>query len=154
VAREESPQHTIRPAVGRGCHTAREVELSRALTEAAQSRLTFIAGARDDMSRAEYLKHLDSALHTRWKECIRAGSGGRDFATCPTSSGRTIGDDLDYQLGRLKAVGIDEVVVVDLTKPEFGIPVVRVVIPGLEGIDESPDYLLGQRAQRVLENRS
>ena len=42
---------------------------------------------------------------------------------------------------------------VDLTKPEFGIPVVRAIIPGLEGIDESPDYLLGQRAQRVLETQ-
>ncbi|HYH38908.1 MAG TPA: YcaO-like family protein [Azospirillum sp.] len=154
VPREDSPQHTVRPAVGKGCHTAREVALSRALTEAAQSRLTFIAGARDDMSRAEYLKHLDSALHARWKECIRAGSGGRDFATCPTSSGRTVEDDLNHQLARLRAVGVEEAVAVDLTKPEFGIPVVRVVIPGLEGIDESPDYLLGQRAQRVLETRS
>lgn len=154
VPRGNSPQHTVRPAVGSGCHTAREVALSRALTEAAQSRLTFIAGARDDMPRAEYQKHLDSALYARWKECIRAGAGGRDFATCPTSSGRTVADDLDHQLARLRAVGIDEVVAVDLTKPEFGIPVVRVVIPGLEGIDESPDYLLGERAQRVLENRS
>ena len=38
----------------------------------------------------------------------------------------------------------------DLTKPEFGIPVVRVVVPGLEGADESPDYLLGERGLRVL----
>lgn len=154
VPREESPQHTVRPAVGSGCHTAREVALSRALTEAAQSRLTFIAGARDDMSRAEYQRHLDSALHDRWKTAIRAQSGGRDFATCPTSCGRTVSEDLEYQLARLKAVGIDEVVAVDLTKAEFGIPVVRVVIPGLEGIDDSPDYLLGERALGVLENRS
>ncbi|HYG87994.1 MAG TPA: YcaO-like family protein [Azospirillum sp.] len=154
VPREDSPQHTVRPAVGMGCHVAREVALSRALTEAAQSRLTFIAGARDDMPRAEYQKHLDAALHDRWKSAIRAQSGGRDFATCPTCCGRTIEDDLGCQLARLEAVGIDEVVAIDLTKPEFGIPVVRVVIPGLEGIDESPDYLLGLRAQGALENRT
>ena len=154
VARGDSPQHTVRPAVGMGCHNAREVALSRALTEAAQSRLTFIAGARDDMPRAEYQKHLDAALHDRWKTAIRSQAGDRDFATCPTASGRTVGDDLEHQLARLKAAGIGEAVAVDLTKPEFGIPVVRVVIPGLEGIDDSPDYLLGQRAQRVLENRT
>ena len=39
---------------------------------------------------------------------------------------------------------------VDLTKPEFGIPVARLVIPGLEGVDESPDYLLGARARSVV----
>ena len=41
-------------------------------------------------------------------------------------------------------------VVLDLTKPEFGVPVVRVVIPGLEGIDSSPRYLRGPRARAVL----
>ena len=34
-----------------------------------------------------------------------------------------------WQLERLQAVRIDEVIVVDLTKPEvFGVPVVRVII--------------------------
>ena len=45
-------------------------------------------------------------------------------------------------------------VVVDLTKPEFGLPVVRVVIPGLEGPDLSPGYSLGARARAVLEGRA
>jgi ribosomal protein S12 methylthiotransferase accessory factor len=41
------------------------------------------------------------------------------------------------------------VVAIDLTKPEFGVPVVRVIAPGLEALDESPDYLLGERGQRA-----
>ncbi|MCW2243857.1 YcaO-like family protein [Azospirillum canadense] len=151
VTREDAPQQSIRPALGMGCHAAREVALSRALTEAAQSRLTFIAGARDDMPRAEYERHLDPVQHERWKTRITGGTGVRDFATVPTFSGRTIEDDLAHQLDRLRAVGIEEVVAVDLTKPEFGIPVARVVIPGLEGIDESPDYLLGARARAVAD---
>lgn len=150
VTREDAPQHSIRPALGMGCHAAREVALSRALTEAAQSRLTFIAGARDDMPRAEYERHLDPTHHARWKERIVGGAGRRDFALCPTFSGRTIDEDLAFQLSRLRAAGIEEAVAVDLTKPEFGIPVVRVVIPGLEGVDESPDYLLGARARALL----
>jgi len=150
VEREEMPQHSIRPATGMGCHAAREIALSRALTEAAQSRLTFIAGARDDMPRAEYERHLDPAHHARWKAMIVDGAGRRSFHHCPTSTTPTIEADLAHQLDRLRAVGIEEAVAVDLTKPEFGIPVVRVVVPGLEGADESPDYLLGERGLRVL----
>ncbi|CAO3438249.1 YcaO-like family protein [Azospirillum endophyticum] len=148
---EELPQHSIRPATGMGCHVAREIALSRALTEAAQSRLTFIAGARDDMPRTEYERHLDPVHHARWRAMIVDGAGKRSFTDCPTSAAPTIETDLAHQLGRLRAIGIKEAVAVDLTKAEFGIPVVRVVVPGLEGADESPDYLLGERGLRVLD---
>ncbi|WP_298380766.1 YcaO-like family protein [Azospirillum sp.] len=149
VEREDGPQHSIRPASGMGCHVTREIALSRALTEAAQSRLTFIAGARDDMPRAEYDRHLDPARHARWKARILSDVGRRSFADCMTHSAATIDADLQHQLNRLRAVGIKEVVAIDLTKPEFGVPVVRVIAPGLEALDESPDYLLGERGQRA-----
>ncbi|ALG73987.1 hypothetical protein VY88_19495 [Azospirillum thiophilum] len=154
VEREELPQHSIRPATGMGCHAAREIALSRALTEAAQSRLTFIAGARDDMPRAEYERHLDPVHHARWKAAITGGTGRRSFSDCPTRTAPTIEADLAHQLDRLRAAGIEEAVAIDLTKPEFGIPVVRVVVPGLEGADESPDYLLGDRGLRALGSHS
>jgi ribosomal protein S12 methylthiotransferase accessory factor len=50
---------------------------------------------------------------------------------------------------RLKGAGIRQAVTVDLTRPEFDLPVVRVVVPGLEGSDHLPDYTPGARA-RVL----
>lgn len=153
VEREELPQQSIRPASGMGCHVAREIALSRALTEAAQSRLTFIAGARDDMPRTEYDRHLDPSRHAQWKSRITGVAGTRNFAACPTRAAPTIEADLEHQLARLRAIGIEEAVAIDLTKAEFGIPVVRVVIPGLEGPDESPDYLLGARGQRALDHR-
>ena len=46
-----------------------------------------------------------------------------------------------------------QVVTVDLTKPEFELPVVRVVIPGLEGPDDDDDYVPGTRARAVREHR-
>ena len=58
-------------------------------------------------------------------------------------------EDLEWQLGRLEAAGIQQVAVVDLTKPEFGIPVARVVIPGLEGLD-SAKYRPGARAKILM----
>lgn len=144
-------ENTIRPAMGSGTHTTREVALSRALTEAAQSRLTFISGARDDMPRDEYAAHLSPDLRERWRREAGERRPGRDFTHCPTTPTATLTADLDHQLGRLRAVGITEVVAVDLTRPEFGIPVVRVIVPGLEGVDHSPDYLLGDRARAVAD---
>ena len=39
---------------GSGCHPDRAIALARALTEAAQTRLTYITGIRDDLLPAEY----------------------------------------------------------------------------------------------------
>ncbi len=46
-------------ASGFGCHPAREIALIRALTEAAQTRLTLISGLRDDFRRDTYEELLD-----------------------------------------------------------------------------------------------
>jgi ribosomal protein S12 methylthiotransferase accessory factor len=45
-----------------------------------------------------------------------------------------------------------QVLVVDLTKKHLGVPVVRVVIPGLEGPfeHEQGDYVPGPRARRLV----
>ena len=37
-----------------------------------------------------------------------------------------------WELDHLRRAGLDRVIVIDLARPEFGLPVVRVVIPGLE----------------------
>ena len=53
------PQH----AAGYGCHVSKEIALLRALTEAAQTRLTFISGARDDL----YLRVYEDDIRIgRW----------------------------------------------------------------------------------------
>ena len=141
--------NTIRPSAGMGCHLVREVALLRALTEAAQSRLTFIAGARDDMPRQGYEQFLDPKTHEVWRSAMAPRGGGRDFLDAPSYHGRSFEEDLRLQLDRLKSVGIEEVIVVDLTKPEFKIPVVRAVIPGLEGLDSSARYVPGERVRRL-----
>jgi ribosomal protein S12 methylthiotransferase accessory factor len=57
--------------------------------------------------------------------------------------------DLRWELERLRSPGVGRVVAVDLTRSEFGIPVVRVVIPGLEGDIRHPHYVPGPRARRA-----
>jgi ribosomal protein S12 methylthiotransferase accessory factor len=78
---------------------------------------------------------------------------GRPFDQVASHRGETFEEDIAWELERLRAVGVDQVVAVDLTKPEFGIPVVRMIIPGLEGMDHSPKYVAGARARRMMQRR-
>lgn len=139
----------VRPASGYGTHLVPEIALARALTEAAQSRLTFISGARDDMQREEYERFLTDQEQTLWLDRIRLGAPVRDFNQIIRWRGASLRADLAEMRRRLSLVGIEDIVVVDLTRPEIGIPVVRVIVPGLEGVDGSRNYCLGPRARRV-----
>jgi YcaO-like protein with predicted kinase domain len=141
--------------IGMGCHCAREIALLRALTEAAQSRVTYISGSRDDMYRQNYERYRNLDLLRRHRRLMEIGGGQRCFRDIPTWDGETFAEDIGWELDRLRSVGIGRVIVVDLTRPEFGVPVVRVVIPGLEGPQEKiPGYVRGARAQAVLERRA
>src|SRR5205814_10708133 len=52
---------------GFGCHLSPSIALLRALTEAVQSRVTFIAGSRDDMFRRDYTSlQLDEVQRVGW----------------------------------------------------------------------------------------
>jgi ribosomal protein S12 methylthiotransferase accessory factor len=47
---------------GFGAHLVPEIAIARALTEAAQTRLTYIAGARDDFFPFDYARATDPEL--------------------------------------------------------------------------------------------
>lgn len=139
----------VRPASGYGTHLVPEIALARALTEAAQSRLTFISGARDDMQREEYERFLTDQEQALWLDRIRLGAPVRDFNQINRWRGTSLRADLAELRHRLAQVGVEDVIVVDLTRPEIGIPVVRVIVPGLEGVDGSKNYCLGPRARQI-----
>jgi ribosomal protein S12 methylthiotransferase accessory factor len=65
----------------------------------------------------------------------------------PTREHDRFEDDLGFMLDRLRASGCAEAAVVNLTRREIGVPVVRVVVPGLEALDDLPGYLPGRRAR-------
>jgi YcaO-like protein with predicted kinase domain len=139
------------PEFGSGCHPDRRVALLRALTEAAQSRTTYIAGARDDFFPDLYDEKVRSRRLSACRALLAAGAPRRSFLVVPSLESTTIAHDVDWMMGRLAKAGMDQVVVVDLTKPEFGIPVVRIIVPGLEGPDKGPqsDYVPGARARNL-----
>jgi ribosomal protein S12 methylthiotransferase accessory factor len=153
--RTPEPLRPHAPTSGAGCHPAREVALLRALTEAAQVRLTFISGARDDLGLSRcYEAFRDPAVWRQEVERMRAGPPVRRFQDVPTFDGQSFDEDVAWELERLEAAGLREAVVVDLTRPGFGIPVARVVVPGLEAPHDAPGYVPGRRARERLKERA
>lgn len=116
---------------GHGAHTDPGVALCRALAEAAQSRLIFIAGSRDDIFKRDLLRlkrNDDSLAHAFESFPDRVNfQDARRLAT-PTFDG-----DVANMVDRLWTAGIEQVIVCDLSFPDLPVAVVRVVVPGLEG---------------------
>ncbi len=131
---------------GAGCHPDRTIALVRALTEAAQSRLTYIAGIRDDLLPSEYEEPPAAEIVDALLDALCQETEPVSFHAVANFAADDLGHDLGWELERLRSAGVARVVVVDLTRPEFGIPVVRVVIPGLEGDVRHPHYVPGPRA--------
>jgi YcaO-like protein with predicted kinase domain len=132
---------------GYGCHPDPAVALSRALSEAVQTRLTYISGSRDDFMRRDYEQASNPDLLAQIYNELAPEPPSVRLAELPDLATDSFEDDVRLLLDRLRAVGIEEAVVVDLSRPDVGIPVVKVVVPGLEG----PDCLPGPRARRAAE---
>jgi ribosomal protein S12 methylthiotransferase accessory factor len=153
VQRSDAETHRLTPFTGTGCHPSREVALIRALTEAAQTRLTAIAGSRDDMARNVYEGFEDPDAFTGYRERVLDGIGHLAFPG-PDWSTETFDQDVEWEIDRLRAAGIERIIAVDLTKQELRIPVVRVVIPGLEPSHRHGPCRYGPRARRVIEGHA
>ena len=132
--------------LGAGCHLSREVALVRAVTEAAQARLTYIAGSRDDLYCRDYEKAEAPGVAAMLEDEWRREQAVRSFESMPSNAGETFEEDLAQLVSRLRAAGLERVIAVDLTDDRFGIPVVRIIVPGLEAHDEHNRQRPGRRA--------
>jgi len=131
---------------GTGCHPDRGIALSRALTEAAQHRLTIISGARDNLPADAYFADSSPVVKRRL-DIIMNESVECDFENIDTYTYGTIEEDLRWLLQRMSNAGIKQALIVDLTLPEFKIPVIRALVPGLEDGIGISNYAIGERAQ-------
>lgn len=135
---------------GCGCHPDPVRAMLRAITEAAQSRLTAIAGSRDDFSPRIY-QHMraDNALGrliSLSTEAMRPYNGTNAVTYRPASINATI----DHLIGRLKLAGIRQVIAVPMQDAGLPVSVVRVIVPGLE-VELFGQYLqLGIRAANTI----
>ena len=134
---------------GYGAHLHPEIAMLRAFTEAVQSRAVYIAGSRDDMMTYEHRR-----MRQRPISQIRELADDKEHAIPFARSSRATDSfegDCHALLDSLVASGINSVVVFDLSWPEFGVSVIRVVVPGLEGYRSFPYYRPGPRARSAAE---
>jgi len=130
---------------GMGAHPDAEVALIRAITEVAQSRAADIQGSREDLRfwRARGLQRIDG------REWVFQRSTLLPFEEIPSYVFTDVLDDICLMLRMLQRRGLPQCVAVDLTRPEIGIPVVRMVVPGLE-ISSVDPWRVGPRVLAQL----
>jgi ribosomal protein S12 methylthiotransferase accessory factor len=104
---------------------------------------------RDDIFSDAYEDALEQRTGAAVLDALAAIASPRSFREVPTVIANDIWDDIGWMRQRLEAAGFPSVIVVDLTRPEFSIPVVRVIIPGLEGFSAHPNYRPGPRARHM-----
>ncbi len=134
---------------GFGCHLDPAVALARALTEAAQARLTVIAGSRDDVGPAFYQPPRDGNERYAMEEIWLRDETRVDFRDLADLSTDTIEGDLQVLLTRLREANLRQVVWFDLSHADMDIPVVRVIIPGL-GRTSRGTFAIGRRPHGAM----
>ena len=113
---------------GLGAYPDARLAAVRAITEAAQQRL--LLGLRNPL--------LQERKISKWQPLPWEGSSAnsqkgliRRFEEVGSVSNIDIREDIRFMLESLKLRGLNQVIVVELTKPELDVPVVKVVVPGL-----------------------
>ncbi len=130
---------------GYAAHSDPEVAFIRAVNEAAQARCIFIAGARDDMFKSEFITLKSASLDVVETEINNVSTETPELR--PNLSQPTFEEDIALILELLQNAGLNHVIVVDLSPEDFPVSVIRVVVPGLEGYMFS-HYQPGKRALR------
>jgi ribosomal protein S12 methylthiotransferase accessory factor len=123
----QGPPDIINAFSGCGTHPDARIALTRALTEAAQSRLACIQGGREnlpDYAPSRGAPPVKARLHRR-----RPTVGFDDIASYRHES---VNDDVEFMVERMRQSGFEQVVVIDVTRKEVGIPCVRVIVPRSE----------------------
>jgi putative methanogenesis marker protein 1 len=140
--------------IGMGTHTNARVAMKRAITEVAQSRLTQIHGAREDTATGDMRRLMGYEWMRKQNEHWFAITESEDLDTVESCSldNDDFLADIQHVMARLKAAGLERVIVVDLTRKEIGVPVVRVIVPGLEMYGVDGDRI-GRRCRNARKKR-
>jgi ribosomal protein S12 methylthiotransferase accessory factor len=110
---------------GIGTHLDAAVALSRALTEAAQSRVTAIAGSRDDIGKQPY-RSVGVPVTPQ-----RSDDAPLKLADVDSQRFSDTAEEVREVAGRIMSVTGSPPVYVDLKRADIGVPVVFAVCPGM-----------------------
>ncbi|MCL5261586.1 MAG: YcaO-like family protein [Gammaproteobacteria bacterium] len=137
VAEDQNELRSLGKFSGSGAHISKEIALSRALTEVAQSRLTLISGSRDDVFPDRYYmrvaQNLVVAKHQmQQKENANLSAPKKNYAECiDLTCANSFTEQIEIIVAALVKNGCDQIYVVDHTKPEISVPVVQALVPKL-----------------------
>lgn len=114
---------------GHGCDLDPRRAVFRALTEATQAHSIVALGARDTFEGMRPLPNRVARLRRRLD--VTQPRTLVPLRAHVESSG-DLWQDVRVVVARLRASGLPRCLVVDLTRKQLGVPVVRVIVPGLE----------------------
>lgn len=128
---------------GYGCHPHSSVAFVRAVAEAAQSRLSFIHGGRDDLADHHERFHGWSRARKEAfvKRVVAAAAQGEPLPFARVDDHAAATGTIEaceaFVLARLAAAGLRRVLRVVFTTAKDDLQVVRVIVPRLELFSES-----------------
>lgn len=125
--------------IGYGTHPVAARAMIRALTEVAQSRLTYISGARDDLFAETFARPLAAETLA----LFASSPGPAKTYAAPQGDAAAL---LAYCLEQLAASGISQIIAIPLGDASLPISVVKVVAPALENPEGARRHALGSRA--------
>lgn len=131
-----SPMMEI-PFSGSGLHHDPNVALSRAITEAAQSRLTAISGAREDLPSAIYQRFARMHTFAPARKSMQPMPEG-DPTPWHITSTDSLGELLASAATAVARVAGAEPLAVVCDFPDACVPVVKVIAPGMSATVQSP----------------
>jgi len=136
-------------SAGSACHPTRGQAIVKAIAEAAQSRITRITGSRDDFF-PEIYEEAEGAERKAIVELLSFIDPTR--APAAPRPVPDLGGGIRALVAELQRRGIEQVIAVPL-KNEFGIVVVRMIVPGLQTDLGGSRSKMGVRALATLIGR-
>lgn len=136
-------------SAGSACHVSRPVAIVKAIAEAAQSRITRITGSRDDLFPEMY-QEAEGAERKAIVELLAFIDP--DGPPAPARPLPDLSGGIRPIVAELKRCGVEQVIAVPI-KNDFGISVVRMIVPGLQTDLTGPRSKMGARALATLIGR-
>jgi YcaO-like protein with predicted kinase domain len=131
-------------SAGSGCHPDPARAAIRAVTEAAQTRLTTISAIRDDFDPATYQTRIDASL-LPYVRLAPSRSAPR-----PAAAPVERADSVEWLVARLAAAGARSVIVAPLEAADPDYAVAKVIVPDLENPPGDRRFRYGGRAVRAM----
>jgi ribosomal protein S12 methylthiotransferase accessory factor len=121
-------------ATGWGTHLDREIALSRAVTEAAQSRVGIIQGSREDImtpAGAAGLNVISTKVY-KYFDSLEPTQKWTDLPNSCPELPLDLSEEWQILLKKVLRGGFSDIFAFDLMRDDIRVPVMKVIVPGLQ----------------------